>query len=157
MTRFSPSACCYRRGRSSRRWILLKHAPVGTEILAVESMLLLSHHYAHLVFLVTRWKNAWDRITHHTVSGSSQTYLINLALPNYDNARSDNVPLRVHDFPNLLHPLAADGAEQRVNRYQPLATFCTCPAFTYTILLCPHGPRSTPLMVNFLVHVLKFR
>jgi len=45
-------------------------------------------------------------------------------------------------------------AQWSPDRHQPLAAFCTCPAFAYTIMLAPHGSRSTPLMCK---HILAAR
>lgn len=96
-----------------------------------------------------RWKNAWGRITHYTVSGTSQTYLVNLTLPNYGSTQP-NIPRTEGDPPKMSHPLTMGNAQWSPDRHQPLAAFCTCPAFAYTIMLAPHGSRSTPLMVNTL-------
>ena len=110
-------------------------------------MYLMSYLYIRLIFLVTRWKNAWGRTTHHTVTGSSQTYLINLTLPSYDNTGPDTLPREGSGSPKASQPLTVGGTEWYPDRHQPLSAFCTCAAFAYTIMLAPGGPRSTPIMV----------
>lgn len=101
------------------------------------------------MFLVTRWTSPWGRILNYTVVGSTHNYVVNLSLPKHKQSDA------VQDAKDSKHDLfpASSGSGGNTSwrpRHQlgPPPSFCSCPAFAYTILLASPDSESSPLMVT---------